>query len=360
MDKLSRKGMGKTLKTATVKMFGGIVHNATATESSGNQKVTEMMRTKWEQLTGLRKGKLNRWINKMSRDMDEYTINPVDEVTGKVGSEEIPLTPMEAAYWWAVNRRGRALAADGNESVLDRLNAMGVNADFLRQVEGTIDSKILDYAVWLSDTLGEHIYKTANPIHELRYGASISHGGSYTPIKARYKEGQTDSDMFGPANLNSSVLAGSLKELTNTRRGIESPNLLEVWVDHAQQMNHFAAWALPIQQLEGVFSSEKVKGFIAQHHGDGMNNAIAEYIKIFKKDQTGRRELMGWIAKLRSNFATAVLGLNPFIYVKQLTSIPAMAADIPAAAWVAGTAGFFAHPVRSIKILNRSAWVRAL
>jgi len=90
-----------------------------------------------------------------------------------------------------------------------------------------------------------------------------------------------------------------------------------------------------------------------------MNRAIKEFIDHFKTGQKRRQEMFSYLDKLRGKFSTAVLGVNPVVYIKQLTSIPAMASDIPTTAFASGLTDFFLHPVKATRILQDSAFIQA-
>ena len=358
MDKLSRKGKGKTLRTRMVERLGGLVAWASNKQNELNQVAINMMQDKLHQLTGKKGWALQRWVNRMSNDTIEFDINSTDEVTGAITPEKIPLSQMQAAYWWAIGRRGDAFEADGNSSVSERLELMGVDKAFMKQIESKLDQEVLDFAVWLSETMGEHIWAMTNPIHEARYGSSITRSADYTPIRADYNQGREASDLFQKSARGSTLVKGALKELTNTKMGVKDANLLDVWVNHIHDMNHFAAWAMPLQHIEGVFANQSLRRHIERVHGQAMNGYIQDWIEIFKGNSAQQRDHLGEFGKWRGRFATAVLGLNPAIYIKQLTSIPAMAADIPTASWTAGMASFMANPVKAIRILRQSQFIK--
>ena len=217
------------------------------------------MQDKMTDLTGKKGRALKRWVDKRSNERRDYTIEYPDNITGELITETIPLSQMEAAYWWSMQRRGDALAVEGNDKFNERLLSMGITKDFLSEVDTYVDQEVLDLAVWLSDVMGEHIYQTTNPVHEARYGTSITHSKNYTPVKAEYNAGDPDSDLFSQMQAQATMVKGALHELTNTQIGIKPANLLDVWVDHIYDMNHFAAWAVPIQQMESVFSAPDIK-----------------------------------------------------------------------------------------------------
>ncbi|MFN2267129.1 MAG: hypothetical protein ABR533_02550 [Desulfonatronovibrio sp.] len=357
MDKISTRGEGRTLRTQTVELLGGTVHAATNKESELNQTATTMIQEKISELTGLTGRKLEKWIAEKSDIETDYTITSIDR-NGNKRQETIPLSEMQAVYWWAINRRGTALAAEGFDSVSERLELMGVTPRFLQQVEKTVDPATLNLAEWLSHTMGDHIWQNANHVHEARYGASIPNSLDYTPIWADYNKGRSEADLLQRQSRGSSMVKGALHDLSSTKMGVKPANLLEVWTNHINDMNHFTAWAIPVQQLEGVFNNQALRNFIEQHYGKNMNGKIADFVEIFKGQSVAQKDHLSKMAEFRGRFSTAVLGLNPAIYIKQLSSIPAMAADIPIMDWNMGVASFMANPKRAMDILSESQFVR--
>ena len=354
LDKLTRKSDKGTLKTDAVTILGDMAHHATNEANRLNQEAVDMMADKVFELTGKRGRAAMRWIDKHSRERKKYELNPTVGET-----KTINLSDMEAAYWWAVYRRGEALEADGNSSVLNRLAIMGVGEDLISQVENKADKRVINLATWLSDVLGEKLWGDVNEAYMARMGAKLTHSEWYTPIKADFNRGPTkDENIMSQFNGRPSLVAGSLHELTNTSLGVKPQNLLAVWIDHVYEMNHFASWAIPVQTMDAVFSDPAIKNYIERVHGNKMNWAIGEFINHFKAGQKKRKEMLSGLDSIRSKFSTAVIGANPTIYLKQLTSIPAMGADIPASEFVKGMADFMINPVAKSRILGESQLIR--
>jgi hypothetical protein len=79
MDKLSRKGEGKTLQTETVKIAGRLAHGATSLENRYNQDAMDALTAKLESLTGKKGRALKRWIEKMGNEREKYTVTTLSE-----------------------------------------------------------------------------------------------------------------------------------------------------------------------------------------------------------------------------------------------------------------------------------------
>ena len=152
--------------------LSGLVHHATNKQEEITAELVGSIQDKFKDVTGLKKRKLAAWIKKQSSVRSEY--NQKDE--------KIELSPFEAAYWWAVNRRGELMNKTDSARFAKRMKAMGVDKDFIKQIEKTVAPEVLEITRWFSDTLGERVWEIVNPVHEARFGASMAHGGGYTPI----------------------------------------------------------------------------------------------------------------------------------------------------------------------------------
>jgi len=359
MDKLARKSGKGTLKSDAVEIIGGAAHYATNEENALNGAAIAMITKKVKDLIGGTGHKVKRWVDNQSNKEDLYILTYEN---GK--NEQIKLTPMTAAYWWAVKQRGDALAEDGMAMVNTTFQKMGADAAFFGQIKKTIDPAVIELSRWLSETLGEHIYQTVSPVYKQRFGAVLDHGRAYTPIQRQIFRKERDVNLLQQYQETPSIIKGALHTLTHSTKSIRETNLLKVWMDHIYDMNHFAAWSIPIQMMQSVFGNPITKGYIERIHGTNMNFAIDEFIKKFT---AGRRKLKDVFNVLnldswRGRFSSAVIGANPVIYIKQLTSIPAMAADIPTNDFIAGFADFLnpttGSPLEKMRILGKSQFVK--
>jgi hypothetical protein len=85
-----------------------------------------------------------------------------------------------------------------------------------------------------------------------------------------------------------------------------------------------------------------------------MRIAIKSFQTDFTKSPLEMRGEMAWLDKLRGNITTAMTALNPTIFLKQLTSIPALAESIPAKEWIKHEVGFWTNPLKAWNLLKTS------
>jgi hypothetical protein len=68
---------------------------------------------------------------------------------------------------------------------------------------------------------------------------------------------------------------------------------------------------------------------------------------------------MGFVDKLRVNFVKSAIGINPAVFIKQLTSFPAYASFIPLGDFAKGIFDFWKHPIENFRTLMKSDLMQA-
>jgi len=131
-----------------------------------------------------------------------------------------------------------------------------------------------------------------------------------------------------------------------------------VAIDHINDMNHYIAWALPMRELRTTFAHPDTRRLIERYHGAGMNRVLETLINQQAESENIRQRLLPGIDRLRGKFATSVVGLKPTIYAKQVVSFPAFASDIPATAFADGMMDAMMHPVKVMKTLGETAYIK--
>ena len=102
---------------------------------------------------------------------------------------------------------------------------------------------------------------------------------------------------------------------------------IDVLSSHIMEMSHYQAYEGTVRDLRAVFYNSRVREAIIKHHGKDMLNVINQYIDIFAAGRNNKVKTIEIAEKLRGAFTQAAIGLNPVVFVKQLTSIPAYVSD---------------------------------
>jgi hypothetical protein len=126
-------------------------------------------------------------------------------------------------------------------------------------------------------------------------------------------------------------------------------NLNSAIMNRIFDANHYRAWAVPSKTFNDVFSAPEIRGYIEQHRGTSTLRALDKFLEDFSKTPKELRGDQAWMDKLRSNVVMSMIGANPTTFFKQLTSMPAYAADIPVADFVKN----FAHGLANFRSVKR-------
>jgi hypothetical protein len=190
--------------------------------------------------------------------------------------------------------------------------------------------ELKEYADWVHDVYYPEYYARVNKEYRKQYDYNLPFNPNYSPI---YRDGfkqEMNVDNLSASNNIASTLNGSLKERVSNTKPVK---LLNNDIDmtmyrYANQMEQFISTTDVVKNLNAVFSNPKIKQAISQQKGDYMNNFIKKFIEDFARGGMIKEDIsLSIMSKIRRNFTTATLGLNPPLLIKQLTSAPAYAAQ---------------------------------
>tara|TARA_R100000995_G_scaffold48023_1_gene22879 strand:- start:48 stop:6788 length:6741 start_codon:yes stop_codon:yes gene_type:complete len=185
------------------------------------------------------------------------------------------------------------------------------------------DSKLQEYADWVHNDFYPNYYNKINNEYRKQYDFNLPFNENYSPIKRR---GVPDEDinMLNPTRNIASTLNGSLKERkANTKPLDFTLGMDGTMLGYIDSMEHFITHTDAIKFLNRTFGDPGVKNVIKQKFGKTTNEIIDRFIKDLAGQPRSTEATMEFIDKLRKRYTTAALGLNPSIWIKQMTSAPA-------------------------------------
>jgi hypothetical protein len=306
LDRMVIKSGKKIFRSKAVQEFGSMAHAGQRNVEKYNRHATDKMLEKGLEIFGVKKGRtLTKRLQKYSKKTGEI----------KVKGDTIQLSPLEAAYLYNVRKE------TGAEKVLKK---MGFVTESFQEIEKLMTPELKAWADYLYDDLltgalrGEvEAYRAVNGVDRKPVGL--------------FREGQADIPIM---NLNSAIM------------------------NRIFDANHYRAWAVPSKTFNDVFSDPEIRGYIEQHAGTSTRQALDNFLEDFAKSPRELRGDMAWMDKLRSNVVMSMIGANPTTFFKQLTSIPAYAADIPTAAFVQNFAHGLANFGRVKRMIDSSGMAR--
>lgn len=185
------------------------------------------------------------------------------------------------------------------------------------------DSKLQEYADWVNNDFYPNYYNRINAEYRKQYDFNLPFNENYSPIKRR---GVPDEDinMLSPTRNIASTLNGSLKERkANTKPLDFTLGMDGTMLGYIDSMEHFITHTDAVKFLNRTFGDPGVKNVIKQKFGKVTNEIIDRFIKDLAGQPRDTEATMEFLDKLRKRYTTAALGLNPSIWIKQMTSAPA-------------------------------------
>ena len=351
MDIISRKSGAKTLQSWAVKHYGSIVHKATRDEERIKMDTHEMILEKAVEIFGVKDNvKLAKEFAKLSQQVE----NKVFTGTGE-NRQSMPMSPTEAAYWYQISR------GIDNPNIAKTFESMGVTDETLDQIEELMGPKLKAWADYLVSEFYQDFHGDSNKIYRMLHGIDLDKTANYVPLHREVTGKIADKEKEGmlaraeKGNINK----GFTRARVATTKHFKVMNLNDVLVNHIADAAHFRAWALPTKEINGTFNSPTVQKFIRQHYGASTMRTIRRFQDRFVRSDREIADDLHFLDKVRGNVTRAMVGLNPVVFLKQLTALPSYMADIPMDAWFKHTAYALRHPVMVARILGRSTMIKA-
>ncbi|RLB91776.1 MAG: hypothetical protein DRH10_01030, partial [Deltaproteobacteria bacterium] len=351
LDKISGRAGKGTLKSWLVNHFGSLAHKGTRDYERMQLDTNQALMDKAAEIFKVKPGyQLAREFSKANKKVEGKVFT-----YSKLGKESLSISPLEAAYWYQISK-------DKTNPVMQQtMEKMGITDLTMSQIERLMGPKVKAWADYLVDDFYQDFHDGINDIYKQVYGIDLEKNKNYVPwrrkVTGRAADKQQEGFLAGIAA--GTIKKGSLKLRTTNYLPFRQVNMNDVLMSHVADMNHFKAWAIPSREINGTFNDPKIQKHIRQHYGASSLRAIRKFQSDFVKSENELRDDMMWVDKWRGRIATSTIGANPVVFLKQLSSIPAYASDIPAVAWSRHTAYALTHPVKVAKVLGESTMMKS-
>lgn len=351
LDKLSRFDKeSDPLKSRLSKHFVSLVHGATHRQNAGISQQEKIIRAKLGEIYDVTGGKLARRLKKNAIDQKKTGINLYDE-GGTVIAKDIKLSQNKAYKKWQ-EWHNPQLRAD--------LIRQGVTEETMSQIEKFMIPEVKAWAKWQMDEFYVDYYDSINEVFRTLTYTNMPKSENYVPIRRDYARGkEEDLSIDGSASYHASMWKGSHKQRVKNNLNIAYMDGDTTLSQHIAEMEHFKAWALSVRDMRSVFGNPKVRKAIKDHHGPTAMAVIDDFIETYVRGGIEARDRIGWLDGLRSAFTKMVLAGNVVVYIKQLTSFPAYAMDIPVKDFMVGFVKATTNPVKAARILMQSDMMQA-
>lgn len=255
-----------------------------------------------------------------------------------------------ALYMHSLNDQNLAHINDGGVTIPDidvlkknPANAYGQGSTRIRltpsDVRGIIASlneKDIAYAKAARTYFDSISTKEINEVSEALVGYSLAQVENYFPINTDSSFTRKDFDSIKMDGTIEGM--GFLKERVNAKNPIYLRGFTDVLNKSIDMNSKYIGLAIPVRNFNKLWNATLSNGISGSYYDSSVKEAVnskwgkrgTDYIEKMMADlqNPSRRqdELDGWLAKIRSNYAGAVLTLNMSVAMKQAASYPTAAA----------------------------------
>jgi len=389
LDKLSKfEKRSRILRSTPVERFGRTAHRATHAESTGIRRKMKELNDKLQDVFQATGAKLERKLGEISEPVKETGVH-LYELTDKQAYDQAFLELRQAqemvkrhadspalleraqaqmgAAAAEMLRAGERVQGDQlaisqgegykiwqmwqDPTLREDLERQGVTEETIAELDNYLSPEVKEWARWQIEEFYPQYYEEINPVFRRMFYVDMPRNEFYTPIRRRIDTKADEDPLLRQRTVHSSVLARGLRSRVKNQRELEFVDGDSMLVRHIMEMERFKAWAEPMREMRSVLGSEEVKTAIRQFHGQNANIVLGGFLDDMARGGAHRQMIQRGIDKWKSNYSKGVISLNLPLLPKQLSSIPAYAAEIPVKDFITGVASALRHPVIAAKTL---------
>lgn len=214
------------------------------------------------------------------------------------------------------------------------------------EITKKLDSKLIDLGDWMVKEFYPQQYEHYNNTYKAIYRTDMPWNQFYAG--RLYRASETDivgldlMDMQGNQTWISNANAASTKSRQESSSAIMQTNAVDALLNYTRDMEYFAAYAIPVRNINKMFSDKAVKAVISEKFGKDINRYINDQITKIANKGAKHQKSAGLINFFNNTFLLSRLGLNPTLVLKQMTSFVTYGNDIGYDNWLiqAGKTGW--------------------
>ena len=205
-----------------------------------------------------------------------------------------------------------------------------------KEIENKLDPKLKEFSTWLVQEYYPSVYNHYNDTYKKIYRTDMPWNQFYAG--RLYRQNTEDADsldlLADSASWITNVASSSSKARQQNSNPIKQIDGIDALLNYTRDMEYFAALAVPIRDINKVFTDPLIVNTIENEFGKEVLNLInASIQKIANKGIRQQRE-SSIINVMNNTFLLARLGLNPTLILKQMTSFVTYANDIGYINWI--------------------------
>jgi len=236
-------------------------------------------------------------------------------------------------------------------SLASTFDAMGYTQEMKTAITDFLTVEDMKFAEWQLAFYREY-YNTVNDVYRDYYGVDLPFNEFYSPIRRMgFESDEQVTHMLNREGRGKTTATGSMKSRVGSNLPLAEQNDFGIMLQHIVQMEHFKAFAYKIRDMRSLFDDPRFKQAVRATYGSSALTTINGFLDDFTVGGMTQASSVGWIDSWMGSMYTGVLAVKLPITLKQLTSAPAMALNIPTVDWVKNTALFLKNPMKNTKFL---------
>ena len=204
------------------------------------------------------------------------------------------------------------------------------------EIESKLDPKLKDFSNWLVQDYYPSVYNQYNETYKKIYRTDMPWNQFYAG--RLYREGVDEADsldlLADSASWITNVAAASSKARQQNSNPIKKIDGIDALITYTRDMEYFAALAVPIRNINKVFTDPLIKNTIENEFGGPLLKLINESIQKIANKGIREQQSVGIINLMNNSFLLSRLGFNPTLILKQMTSFVTYANDIGYTTWL--------------------------
>ena len=268
----------------------------------------------------------------------------VKEIQKKIDSNTINISQNQLLYYYSQMQDPSLNKSMINTFDATRLGDVSFANEFDSRIKQEIADKLDDKLIQLSEwMIGEYYpesYGHYNNTYKEVYRTDMPWNQFYAGRVYRQNENEAEGlDLLADSqSWITNVGAASTKARVANTNPINKSDGIDALLNYTKDMEYFAAYAIPIRNINKIFQSPLIKETIKDKFGPQIWKYINDSItKIANKGIQTQNETK-IINTFNNTFLLSRLGLNPTLILKQMTSFVTYGNDIGYLNWVKNAA----------------------
>jgi hypothetical protein len=268
----------------------------------------------------------------------------VKEIEKKIGENTISISQNQLLYYYS-QMQDPSL----NQSMINTFDATRLgnetfenefNSRIKQEIADKLDDKLIQLSEWMIGEYYPESYDHYNNTYKEVYRTDMPWNQFYAGRVYRQNENEAEGlDLLADSqSWITNVGAASTKARKANTNPINKSDGIDALLNYTKDMEYFAAYAVPIRNINKIFQSPLIKETIKDKYGPQIWKYINDSItKIANKGIQAQNETK-IINTFNNTFLLSRLGLNPTLILKQMTSFITYGNDIGYLNWVKNAA----------------------